>query len=63
MIVVDSSIQVPLDGADDCLVTSSIARAPNLSGDIPGSFRASHPAVLNSAVAAPRVFRGPQYEG
>ena len=29
MMVVDSCLQVPLDGADDYLVTSSIARAPN----------------------------------
>ena len=35
MIVVDSFLQVPLDGADKYLVTSSIARAPNRSRRYP----------------------------
>ena len=63
MIVVDSSIQVPLDGADDCLVTSSIARAPNLSRRysriIPGVARGSAKFCSGGARSIP----GPAVRG
>ena len=63
MIVVDSFLQVPLDGADKYLVTSSIARAPNRSRRypriIPGVARCS----ANFCSGGARSIPGPAGRG